>query len=114
MTCHDDLKNSLRLNYDELKKRNLALKKMALERKDMSKTVIDAIKKEPTLRAIIVCFTDLEGKLHQLDYNAEFFVNSYDHLTFDGSSISGFTPQHQSDLFHFRNLGLKWFGPLCR
>lgn len=99
MHHHDDLGNSLRLSYDELKNRNLKLKKQALERKNMEKVVVEAIKKEPTLKAVIICFADLEGKLHMLDYNAEFFVNGYDHLTFDGSSIRGFTPQSESDLY---------------
>lgn len=117
MPCQNDLQDTLRLNYDELKKRNLALKKMALERKNMEKTVVEAIKKEKTLSAVIACFVDLEGKLHTLDYNAEFFVNGYDHLTFDGSSISGFTPQFESDLYlkpdwrSFRWVPADVFGP---
>ncbi len=53
---------------------------------------------------MIVLFSDLEGRLHMLDYDKKFLVNSWDNLTFDGSSIRGFTAQRESDL----RLGLDW------
>jgi glutamine synthetase len=49
-------------------------------------------------------FCDLEGRLHMLDYDKKFLVNSYDNLTFDGSSIRGFTAQRESDL----RLAIDW------
>ena len=39
-----------------------------------------------------------------LDYDKKFLVKSWDNLTFDGSSIRGFTAQHESDL----RLGIDW------
>jgi glutamine synthetase len=45
-----------------------------------------------------VLFTDLEGRLHMLDYDKKFLLKSYDNLTFDGSSIRGFSQQKESDL----------------
>ena len=39
-----------------------------------------------------------------LDYDKKFLVKSYDNLTFDGSSIRGFTAQRESDL----RLGIDW------
>ncbi len=51
-----------------------------------------------------MCFTDLEGRLHMLDYDKKFLLKSADNLTFDGSSIRGFTAQHESDL----RLGIDW------
>jgi len=51
-----------------------------------------------------VLFSDLEGRLHMLDYDKKFLVKSWDNLTFDGSSIRGFTAQRESDL----RLGLDW------
>jgi glutamine synthetase len=39
-----------------------------------------------------------------LDYDKKFLVKSFDNLTFDGSSIRGFTAQRESDL----RLGLDW------
>jgi glutamine synthetase len=43
-------------------------------------------------------FSDLEGRLHMLDYDKKFILGAEDNLTFDGSSIRGFTAQSQSDL----------------
>ena len=51
-----------------------------------------------------VLFSDLEGRLHMLDYDKKFLVKSWDNLTFDGSSIRGFTAQRESDL----RLGIDW------
>ena len=39
-----------------------------------------------------------------LDYDKKFLLKSWDNLTFDGSSIRGFTAQKESDL----RLGLDW------
>ena len=39
-----------------------------------------------------------------LDYDKKFLIKSYDNLTFDGSSIRGFTAQRESDL----RLGIDW------
>jgi glutamine synthetase len=49
-------------------------------------------------------FSDLEGRLHMLDYDKKFLLGSWDNLTFDGSSIRGFTAQRESDL----RLGIDW------
>ncbi len=49
-------------------------------------------------------FSDLEGRLHMLDYDKKFLLKSWDNLTFDGSSIRGFTAQRESDL----RLAIDW------
>jgi glutamine synthetase len=59
---------------------------------------------EKRIKAVTVLFSDLEGRLHLLDYDKKFLINSYDNLTFDGSSIRGFTAQKESDL----RLGIDW------
>ena len=59
---------------------------------------------EKRIKAITVCFTDLEGRLHMLDYDKKFLLKSQDNLTFDGSSIRGFSQQAESDL----RLGIDW------
>jgi glutamine synthetase len=51
-----------------------------------------------------VLFSDLEGRLHLLDYDKKFLLGAYENLTFDGSSIRGFTAQKESDL----RLGIDW------
>src|SRR5262249_32470731 len=53
---------------------------------------------EKRIKAVTVLFSDLEGRMHMLDYDKKFLVKSYDNLTFDGSSIRGFTAQRESDL----------------
>ncbi len=59
---------------------------------------------ERGIKAVTVCFTDLEGRLHMLDYDKKFLLKSQDNLTFDGSSVRGFSAQHESDL----RLGIDW------
>ena len=56
------------------------------------------LKKEKRIKAVTLCFTDIEGRMHMLDYDKKFLLDSLSNLTFDGSSIRGFTPQHESDL----------------
>jgi glutamine synthetase len=59
---------------------------------------------EKRIKAVTVCFTDLEGRLHMLDYDKKFLLKSADNLTFDGSSIRGFSAQAESDL----RLAIDW------
>ncbi len=58
------------------------------------KTVLD----QKGIRAVTVCFSDLEGRFHTLDYDKDFLLAHENNLTFDGSSIRGFTDQGDSDL----------------
>jgi len=53
---------------------------------------------------VTVLFSDLEGRLHMLDYDKKFLTQQWHNLTFDGSSIRGFTAQRESDL----RLGMDW------
>src|SRR3954447_1778030 len=59
---------------------------------------------EKRIKAVTLLFSDLEGRLHMLDYDKKFLLKSFDNLTFDGSSIRGFTAQRESDL----RLGIDW------
>ena len=59
---------------------------------------------EKRIKAVTVLFSDLEGRLHMLDYDKKFLLGAYENLTFDGSSIRGFTAQKESDL----RLGIDW------
>jgi glutamine synthetase len=102
-----ELRNFLELPYEELEELNLRAKDQRRKR-----VAPDTIKEErlkyltdtPGIKAVTVLFSDLEGRLHMLDYDKKFLVKSYDNLTFDGSSIRGFTAQRESDL----RLGLDW------
>jgi len=95
-----NLKNFLEIPYDELEELNLRAKQ---KRTTVSKTLLETeyrtyLKKEKRIKAITLCFTDIEGRFHMLDYDKKFLLDSSDNLTFDGSSIKGFTAQKESDL----------------
>jgi glutamine synthetase len=66
---------------------------------------------EKRIKAVTVLFSDLEGRLHMLDYDKKFLVKSWDNLTFDGSSIRGFTAQRESDLRLHMDWSAFYWGP---
>src|ERR1700722_7570294 len=94
------LKSFLEIPYDKLEVMNLKAKEDAqkLSAQQLEKKYVDWLKKQKGVKAVTLCFTDIEGRLHMLDYDKKFLLDSLSNLTFDGSSIRGFTPQHESDL----------------
>src|SRR3954466_4781172 len=95
------LRDFLEIPYDELEERNLAAKKQRLDRiapDKIQEERLKYLKDEKRIKAVTVCFTDLEGRFHMLDYDKKFLLGSVDNLTFDGSSIRGFSQQRESDL----------------
>ena len=102
-----ELRNFLAIPYDELEELNLKAKEQRLKRVALHKIQEERLKyltDEKRLKAVTVLFSDLEGRLHMLDYDKKFLLKSWDNLTFDGSSIRGFTAQRESDL----RLGIDW------
>src|SRR5206468_10519681 len=102
-----DLRNFLQLSYEELEEMNLKAKEQRLSRVPMDTIREERLKYlggEKRIKAVTVMFSDLEGRLHMLDYDKKFLLKSWDNLTFDGSSIRGFTAQRESDL----RLGIDW------
>jgi glutamine synthetase len=97
MDTQTPLKNFLELTYDKLEELNLQARTLTSPTQAQS-THVANLKKEPRIKAVTVCFCDIEGRLHMLDYDKNFLLNSLDNLTFDGSSIRGFTELHESDL----------------
>lgn len=97
---NSSLKNFLEIPYDNLEEMNLSAKEKAeaLTPKALETEYVAYLKKEKRIKAVTVCFTDLEGRLHMLDYDKKFLLDSLMNLTFDGSSIRGFSAQHESDL----------------
>jgi glutamine synthetase len=101
------LRDFLEIPYDKLEELNLEAKEKRLARGN-----VDAIREERVryltnekrIKAVTVCFTDLEGRLHMLDYDKKFLLKSADNLTFDGSSVRGFSAQAESDLRPLRHL----------
>jgi glutamine synthetase len=101
------LREFLEIPYDQLEELNLEAKADRLERKDpgaIREARMKYLSDEKGIKAVTVCFTDLEGRLHMLDYDKKFLLKSADNLTFDGSSIRGFSRQAESDL----RLGIDW------
>ena len=62
---------------------------------------------EKHIKAVTVLFSDLEGRLHMLDYDKKFIVKSDDNLTFDGkldprlyrTKRERFAPGHRLETF---------------
>src|SRR6185437_14149233 len=97
----NELRNFLAIPYDELEELNLEAKEKRRSRVPLDKTQEERLKyltDEKRVKAVTVLFSDLEGRLHMLDYDKKFLLKSFDNLTFDGSSIRGFTAQKESDL----------------
>ena len=102
-----ELRNFLAIPYDELEEMNLKAKEQRKNRVAPHKIQEDRLQyltDEKRIKALTVLFSDLEGRLHMLDYDKKFLLKSFDNLTFDGSSIRGFTAQRESDL----RLGIDW------
>ncbi|HEY8998092.1 MAG TPA: glutamine synthetase family protein [Edaphobacter sp.] len=102
-----EFRDFLELSYSELEDLNLAAKEQRKKRVAADVIQEERLKyltDERRIKAVTVLFSDLEGRLHMLDYDKKFLVKSYDNLTFDGSSIRGFTAQRESDL----RLGIDW------
>ena len=95
------LRRFLELPYDELEELNLTAKAQRLQRVDRRQIEEERqryLTDEKRIKAVTVCFSDLEGRFHMLDYDKKFLLKSADNLTFDGSSVRGFSPQCASDL----------------
>jgi glutamine synthetase len=96
-----EMRDFLELPYSELEELNLAAKAQRKDRVPTERIQQDRLsylEKEKRIKAVTVLFSDLEGRLHMLDYDKKFLLKSHDNLTFDGSSIRGFTAQRESDL----------------
>lgn len=101
------LRDFLEIPYDQLEEMNLEAKAKRLARIPVNVIQEERMKyltDEKRIKAVTVCFSDLEGRLHMLDYDKKFLLKSVDNLTFDGSSIRGFSAQKESDL----RLGIDW------
>ena len=103
----NSLRDFLEIPYDQLEELNLEAKEQRQKRVSADKIQEERMRyltDERRVKAVTVLFTDLEGRLHMLDYDKKFLLKSADNLTFDGSSIRGFTAQSESDL----RLAIDW------
>jgi len=110
----------LELSYVELEERNLEVKServKGVSSDSLRGKFLEYLRREQGIKAITVCFSDMEGKLHALDYDKKHIIGADDNLTFDGSSIKGFSAQSESDLrlkvdwTSFRWVPADLFGP---
>ena len=103
----DALRDFLEIPYEQLEELNLEAKQKRLDRVPADRIQeerMSYLASEKRIKAVTVCFSDLEGRLHMLDYDKKFLLKSADNLTFDGSSIRGFSAQAESDL----RLAIDW------
>jgi glutamine synthetase len=101
------LRDFLEIPYEKLEELNLEAKALRVARVDPSKIEEQRrryLSDEKRIKAVTVCFSDIEGRPHMLDYDKKFLLKSAGNLTFDGSSIRGFSEQHESDL----RLNIDW------
>lgn len=114
-----ELRNFLEIPYDELEVLNLEAKQKSQteDEKSLCDHYTKYLSEEKRIKAVTIGFSNLEGRLHMLDYDKKFLLDSYDNLTFDGSSVKGFTEVSESDLkleldwSSFRWLPSDVFGP---
>src|ERR1700704_5548043 len=96
-----ELQDYLRLSYTELEELNLHAKEQRNKRVPIEKIQEERLKyltDEKRIKAVTLLFSAREGRVHMLDYDKKWLVKSWDNMTFDGSSIRGFTAQRESDL----------------
>lgn len=100
---NNNIKSFLELSYKELENRNLESKKKRSNRstvdyESLKDGYVKYLKKENDIKAVTVVFSDLEGRFHMLDYDKNFLIDCSNNLTFDGSSVRGFSAVKDSDL----------------
>ena len=72
----DDLKSFLEIPYDELEDMNLKAAQRAekADAKELEQEYTAWLKKEKQIKAVTLCFSDIEGRLHMLDYDKKFQI----------------------------------------
>lgn len=94
-------KSFLDLSYEEIEELNLEAKSKVLNHtpeETLKAYYTNYLAETKGIKAVTIAFTDLEGKFLTIDYDKKFFLKSYDNLTFDGSSVRGFSQVKESDL----------------
>src|SRR3981081_3837552 len=109
-----ELRDFLMLPYGALEELNLEAKKQRRDRvapDKLQEARLKYLTDEKRIKAVTVMFSDLEGRLHMLDYDKKFLLKSAANLTFAGSSMRGFTPRRESDLRLVLDWGAFYWGP---
>jgi len=105
----EQLTDFLTISYHELERLNLEAKEKRRDRSDINLSELEKkyreyLEKTESIKAVTVAFSDLEGRFHMLDYDKKYLLESSSNLTFDGSSVRGFSSVYESDL----RLKLDW------
>lgn len=97
---NEKLAEFLELPYDVLEQKNLEMLKNTENKpiEIIEKECRAYLKKEKSIKAITLCFSDIEGCFRMIDYDKNFLLDSVGNLTFDGSSVRGFSELEDSDL----------------
>jgi glutamine synthetase len=72
------LRDFLEISYDELEALNLEAKALRAARTPpdrIQEARIKYLTDERRIKAVTVCFSDLEGRLHMLDYDKKFLLS---------------------------------------
>jgi glutamine synthetase len=75
-----ELREFLELSYGELEDLNLQAKEQRMKRVPADVIQEERLKyltDERRIKAVTVLFSDLEGRLHMLDYDKKFLIKSY-------------------------------------
>lgn len=95
------LKSFLEIPYTDLEKINVEAKNQRLAGRSeaqFEKEYRTKLAQEDQIKAVTLCFCDIEGRFHMLDYDKKYFLHESENLTFDGSSVRGFSELSESDL----------------
>ena len=111
------LKQFLEIPYAQLEEMNLRAKEkqQSVDSKQLEEEYRLYLQKEKKLKAVTLCFTDIEGRFHMLDYDKKYLLDSSDVIIDDGTGrvidlpgIMGtensvVTPQTKRILFFIEN-----------
>ena len=78
------MREFLEIPYEQLEEHNLQSLEYQANWVPMEKVEAERrayLEKEKRIKAVSVAFTDLEGRLHMLDYDKKFLLASADNLT---------------------------------
>lgn len=108
----DSIKDFTTYTYAQLEQKNLEAKRLRSQhtpQAEFEKEYRAYLKKEVGIKAVTLCFSNIEGRFHMLDYDKQHFLDGADNLTFDGSSVRGLTELAESDLRLFPDWSsLRW------
>ena len=107
-----ELRDFLTLSYDELEELNLKRRnsaRTALPPDQVQEERLKYLTDEKRIKAVTVLFSDLEGRLHMLDYDKKFLLKSWDNLTFDGSPFED-SPRNGRAIFVSASTGALFIG----